>query len=56
LDRQTVLPAPAPVPGDGDRGIYQGQVRITLGEREANAASAPGTPDAASPNPTKTGS
>lgn len=31
LDRQTVLPAPAPIPGDGDLGIYDGQVRIDLG-------------------------
>lgn len=31
MDRQTVLPAPAPVAGDGDRGIYDGQVKITLG-------------------------
>lgn len=30
LDRQTVLPAPAPLPGDGDQGIYEGQVRIDL--------------------------
>jgi hypothetical protein len=30
LDRQTVLPAPAPVPGDGDKGIYEGQVKIDL--------------------------
>lgn len=30
LDRQTVLPAPAPVPGDGDKGVYDGQVRIDL--------------------------
>jgi hypothetical protein len=30
LDRQTVLPAPAPLPGDGDFGIYDGQVRIDL--------------------------
>lgn len=30
LDRQSVLPAPAPLPGDGDKGIYQGQVRIDL--------------------------
>jgi hypothetical protein len=54
LDRQTVLPAPAPVPGDGDHGIYEGQVRITLGKPRANAASAPDTPDAAAPNPTET--
>lgn len=30
LDRQTVLPAPAPLPGDGDLGIYEGQVRIDV--------------------------
>ena len=30
LDRQTVLPAPAPVAGDGDKGIYDGQVKIDL--------------------------
>lgn len=30
LDRQTVLPAPAPVAGDGDKGIYEGRVRITI--------------------------
>jgi hypothetical protein len=32
LDRQTVLPAPAPIPGDGDKNVYQGQVRIDLDE------------------------
>lgn len=30
MDRQTVLPAPAPMPGDGDLGIYDGQVKIDL--------------------------
>lgn len=30
LDRQTVLPAPSPVAGDGDFGIYDGQVKIDL--------------------------
>lgn len=30
MDRQTVLPAPAPLPGDGDKGIYDGNVRIDL--------------------------
>jgi hypothetical protein len=30
MDRQTVLPAPAPLPGDGDKGIYDGRVRIDL--------------------------
>lgn len=34
LDRQTILPAPAPLPGDGaddpERGVYSGRVRIEL--------------------------
>jgi len=30
LDRQTILPAPAPLAGDGDKGIYNGTVRINL--------------------------
>jgi hypothetical protein len=30
LDRQTLLPAPAPLAGDGDKGIYRGQVVIKL--------------------------
>ena len=34
LDRQTILPAPAPVPGDGDKGIYGGKVEIDLRELE----------------------
>lgn len=29
--RQTVLPAPAPVAGDGDKGVYSGRVTIDLG-------------------------
>lgn len=33
LDRQTLLPAPAPLAGDGDRGIYRGQVVIDLSAR-----------------------
>jgi len=33
MDRQTVLPAPAPVAGDGDKGVYDGQVRIDLSDR-----------------------
>lgn len=48
LDRQTFLPAPAPLPGDGDKsissrgpGVYTGQVRIDLedsaGERRTRA-------------------
>jgi len=38
LDRQTVLPARAPVAGDSDRGVYRGKVEIDLG--------AGGVPDA----------
>ena len=30
MDRQTVLPAPAPVAGDGDKGVYDGKVEINL--------------------------
>lgn len=30
LDRQTMLPAPAPVAGDGDKGIFDGKIRIDL--------------------------
>jgi len=30
LDRQTILPAPAPLAGDDDKGIYGGTVRIDL--------------------------
>ncbi len=35
MDRQTVLPAPAPVAGDGDKGVYDGKVRIELHSDEA---------------------
>jgi hypothetical protein len=31
-DRQTVMPAPAPVAGDGDKGIYSGRVTIAIDE------------------------
>ena len=33
LDRQSILPAPAPLPGDGDFGIYDGKLRIDLTRR-----------------------
>ncbi len=33
LDRQTMLPAPAPVAGDGDKDVYKGSVRIDLSGR-----------------------
>lgn len=32
LDRQTILPAPAPLAGDGDKGIFGGTVRIDLSD------------------------
>ena len=32
LDRQTILPAPAPLAGDGDKGIFDGRIRITLND------------------------
>jgi hypothetical protein len=32
LDRQTILPAPAPVAGDGDNGIWDGKIRIDLSD------------------------
>ena len=38
LDRQTVLPAPAPVPGDGDKGVYGGRVEIDLDDEVAGQA------------------
>jgi hypothetical protein len=31
-DRQTILPAPAPLAGDGDKGVYGGKVSIDLTE------------------------
>jgi hypothetical protein len=34
LDRQTILPAPAPLAGDGDKGIFNGRVRIDLSDRD----------------------
>jgi hypothetical protein len=30
LDRQTLMPAPAPLAGDEDKGVYSGTVRIQL--------------------------
>jgi hypothetical protein len=32
LDRQTVLPAPAPLAGDGDKNVFRGVVEINLDE------------------------
>jgi hypothetical protein len=40
LDRQTVLPAPAPVAGDGDKGVYSGHIRIDLESEEDEGAPA----------------
>jgi len=33
LDRQTILPAPAPLAGDGDKGVYGGRINIDLDEK-----------------------
>lgn len=33
MDRQSILPAPAPIPGDGDFGIYDGTLKIDLTQR-----------------------
>lgn len=30
LERQTVMPAPAPVAGDGDLGVYAGRILISV--------------------------
>ena len=35
LDRQTILPAPAPLAGDGDKGVYNGTVRINLDDEKS---------------------
>jgi len=32
-DRQTRLPAPAPLAGDGDKGIFNGKVTIDVSEK-----------------------
>jgi hypothetical protein len=32
-DRQTLLPAPAPVAGDGDKGLYRGHMQIDVRDR-----------------------
>ncbi|MBC7591333.1 MAG: hypothetical protein H7226_09875 [Salinibacterium sp.] len=46
MDRQSILPAPAPLPGDGDFGIYDGQVKIDLTQRgRHHQASEPEDPD-----------
>lgn len=34
LDRQTILPAPAPLAGDGDKGIFDGRIRINLDDEK----------------------
>jgi hypothetical protein len=33
LDRQSSLPAPAPLAGDGDKGIFNGKVTIDISKR-----------------------
>ncbi|WP_349898954.1 hypothetical protein [Parafrigoribacterium soli] len=34
LDRQTRMPAPAPLAGDGDKGIFNGKVTIDVSQRD----------------------
>ena len=34
MDRQTRLPAPAPLAGDGDKGIFNGKVVIDVSKRD----------------------
>ncbi|HXD61827.1 MAG TPA: hypothetical protein VN619_07880 [Lacisediminihabitans sp.] len=34
LDRQASLPAPAPLAGDGDKGIFNGKVVIDVSKRD----------------------
>jgi hypothetical protein len=36
-DRETRLPAPAPLPGDGDKGISRGRIVIDLTKDEESA-------------------
>ncbi len=44
LDRQSMLPAPAPLPGDGDKGIWEGgTIRIDV---PSSATAGPDTRDA----------
>lgn len=42
LDRQTVLPAPAPLAGGDDRGIYDGRITIAIDGETALGARADG--------------
>jgi hypothetical protein len=34
VDRQSVLPVPAPVPGDGDKDVYKGNVKINIPKKD----------------------
>ncbi|GAA3731030.1 hypothetical protein GCM10022239_04570 [Leifsonia bigeumensis] len=36
-DRETRMPAPAPIPGDGDKGIFGGKVVIEVPKDEGRA-------------------
>ncbi|MCU1444155.1 MAG: hypothetical protein JWQ59_2305 [Cryobacterium sp.] len=46
MDRQTVLPAPAPVAGDGDKGVYSGHITIDV-DHAAGTAGPQGPSDRA---------
>jgi hypothetical protein len=56
LDRQSMLPAPAPVAGDGDKGIWDGKIQLDLGPQgrgqhvEGRDVDHPGREDAAGDN------
>lgn len=41
--REAVLPAPAPIPGDGDKGVFGGRVVIDLAETEGGGSPEVGT-------------
>jgi hypothetical protein len=53
LDRQSMLPAPAPVAGNGDKGIWDGKIQLDLGTQgrgqhvEGRDVDHPGREDAA---------
>ena len=36
-DRETRMPAPAPLPGDGDKGISRGRITIDVAQNDGRA-------------------
>ena len=45
FDRQSMLPAPAPVAGDGDKGIFNGKIVINVAGRRGRHVSETKDPD-----------